>query len=133
MNAIRELVDVKDGTVIIHLPDHFRARRPAAPSPPFTASGRHTHRRRHHVAGCGCRRLGRLEVILLDTHVWVRWLCPTADPLPLAMLETLETAGDLAVSAVSCWEVAYLAKRGRLVLPLPLATWLQAALAGSEI
>ena len=27
MNAIRELVDVKDGTVITHLPDHFRARR----------------------------------------------------------------------------------------------------------
>ena len=27
MNAVRELVDVKDGTVIIHLPDHFRARR----------------------------------------------------------------------------------------------------------
>ena len=46
-------------------------------------------------------------MILLDTHVWVsRWLCPTADPLPLAMLETLETVGDLAVSAVSCWEVA---------------------------
>ena len=45
-------------------------------------------------------------MILLDTHVWVRWLCPTADPLPLAMLETLETAKDLAVSAVSCWEVA---------------------------
>lgn len=29
--------------------------------------------------------------------------------------------------------MAYLAKRGRLVLPLPLATWLRAALAGSEI
>ena len=27
MNAVRELVDVTDGTVIIHLPDHFRARR----------------------------------------------------------------------------------------------------------
>lgn len=27
MNAVRELVDVKDGSVIIHLPDHFRARR----------------------------------------------------------------------------------------------------------
>ena len=45
-------------------------------------------------------------MILLDTQVWVRWLCATADPLPLAMLETLETAEDLAVSAVSCWEVA---------------------------
>ena len=66
-------------------------------------------------------------------NTYLRWLCPTADPLPLAMLETLETVGDLAVSAVSCWEVAYLAKRGRLVLPPPLSTWLQAALAGSEI
>ncbi len=71
--------------------------------------------------------------MLLDTHVWLRWLSPADMPLPRRVIETLEADTDLAVSAVSCWEVAYLAKRGRLLLPLPLAAWLPEALAGSGI
>jgi PIN domain nuclease of toxin-antitoxin system len=71
--------------------------------------------------------------MLLDTHAWLRWLSPADNPLPAPLIETLEADADLAVSAVSCWEVAYLAKRGRVLLPLPLAEWLPEALAGSGI
>ena len=71
--------------------------------------------------------------MLLDTHVWLRWLSPDGYELPFAVLEKLETDDDLAVSAVSCWEVSYLVKRGRLVLPLPIEQWLPAALQGSGI
>ncbi len=72
-------------------------------------------------------------MILLDTHIWLRWLSPGTNPLPAAVLAKLDSDEDLAVSAVSCWEVAYLLKRGRLVLPLPLEDWLQAALTESGI
>ena len=71
--------------------------------------------------------------MLLDTHIWLRWLSPAGCELPNAVLEKLETDDDLAVSAVSCWEISYLVKRGRLVLPLPLEQWLPAALQGSGI
>ena len=51
-------------------------------------------------------------MILLDTHIWIRWLLPN-DPLPPKMLETVECAEALAVSAVSCWEIVLLEQRGR--------------------
>ena len=71
--------------------------------------------------------------MLLDTHIWLRWLSPGGNELPAAVLDKLDAADDLAVSAVSCWEVAYLAKRGRLVLPFAIEQWLPAALQGSGI
>jgi PIN domain nuclease of toxin-antitoxin system len=72
-------------------------------------------------------------VILLDTHVWVRWLAPENDPLPASFAQRLDAETDLAVSVVSCWEVAYLHRRGRLALPLAFDEWLHAALDESRI
>ena len=74
-------------------------------------------------------------MIVLDTHAWVRWLHPElGQPLPEALRAWLEqTADDLAVSVISCLEVAQLVKRGILDLPLPLPEWFDAALAESEI
>ena len=72
-------------------------------------------------------------MILLDTHIWLRWLSPDGAELPKSALAKLEADDDLAVSAVSCWEVAYLARRGRLVLPIPIAEWLAEALTGSGV
>jgi PIN domain nuclease of toxin-antitoxin system len=37
------------------------------------------------------------------------------------------------VSAISCWEVAYLEKRNRVVLSLSIGEWLREALEGSSI
>ena len=72
-------------------------------------------------------------MILLDTHVWVRWLDPDVKPLPRGMIDRIETAGQLAVSAISCWEVAWLLRRGRLDLTLPLEQWTDWALADSGV
>ena len=71
--------------------------------------------------------------LLLDTHIWLRWLLPESDPLPERIARLVEDAADLAVSAMSCWEAAYLVKRGRLILPMPIDEWLPAALEGSDI
>ncbi len=68
-------------------------------------------------------------MILLDTHVWVWWVHGDASlPAPLsALLEDSEESG-IAVSAISCWEVAKLVERGRLTLPCPVSDWLRQAL-----
>jgi PIN domain nuclease of toxin-antitoxin system len=42
-------------------------------------------------------------------------------------------AGAVAVSVISCFEVAWLERHGRIVLPCERATWFDKALAGSEI
>jgi PIN domain nuclease of toxin-antitoxin system len=62
-------------------------------------------------------------MILLDTHIWVRWLAGEADPLPAGIVQQVETAEAPCVSVVSWWEVAMLVKRGRLTLPLPVDEW----------
>lgn len=64
-------------------------------------------------------------MILLDTHAWV-WL--GSDPARLsrrarrAIQEALSDRG-LMVSSISAWEVALLAKRGRLELSMDVAEW----------
>ncbi len=72
-------------------------------------------------------------MILLDTHVWVRWVDPQANPLSPEIIDCIETAGQLAISAVTCWEVAWLVQRGRLQLRLSLPDWLDQALQGSDV
>ena len=72
-------------------------------------------------------------MILLDTHIWVRWIEPGADPLPASISRMIDRSDQVVVSAVSSWEVAYLAKRSRIILPLPVDAWLQAALDDSGI
>lgn len=68
-------------------------------------------------------------MILLDTHVWVWWVHgDTSLAAPLrALLDGSEESG-IAVSAISCWEVAKLVERGRLTLPCPVTDWLGQAL-----
>lgn len=71
--------------------------------------------------------------MLLDTHVWVRWIEAGSNPLPLALIDAIERAPVVYVSAISWWEVAQLTKRGRLELPLPVDEWLIEATEGSGV
>jgi len=67
-------------------------------------------------------------VIVLDTHIWVWWVHGDSS-LPASvrtLLDASEQTG-IAVSAISCWEVAKLVERGRLTLPCPVFDWLQQA------
>jgi len=71
-------------------------------------------------------------MILIDTHIWIRWLLPN-DPLPQNLVDLIETTDLLAVSSISCWEIVMLERFNRIELPLPVNEWLQEALNGSEI
>lgn len=72
-------------------------------------------------------------MILLDTDIWVRYLAPAARPLPAKALAAIAAADGLAISAISCWEVVTLQRRGRIELTLNIDRWLDMALAGSGI
>jgi PIN domain nuclease of toxin-antitoxin system len=45
------------------------------------------------------------------------------------LIELIETAGTVAISAISCWELGQLVKRQRVQISLPLDEWVQVALA----
>jgi len=68
-------------------------------------------------------------LIVLDTHIWVWWVHgdPRLSQAHASLLEQHEPTG-LGVSAISCWEVAKLAEKGRLKLPRPIDEWMRLAL-----
>lgn len=67
-------------------------------------------------------------MILLDTHIWVWWM--NGEGLSQAHREAIashETTG-IAISVMSCWEVAKLVELGRLRLGLGPWEWVQRAI-----
>ncbi len=71
-------------------------------------------------------------MILMDTHIWLRWLLPD-EPLSENLIKLIETTEYLAVSSISCWEIVLLEKLHRIELPLPVDEWLKEALIGSAV
>ncbi len=71
-------------------------------------------------------------MILLDTHIWIRWLLPT-EPLPGRLVGYIEKADKVMISAISCWEVAMLVQKQRINIPLPISEWLEEATVGSSV
>lgn len=73
-------------------------------------------------------------MILLDTHVWIWWVHDDPRlPEQLRLAIELRAAEGLAVSAISCWEVAKLAERGRVDLQMDPLAWIQLALDPSAV
>ena len=71
------------------------------------------------------------DLLLLDTHVWL-WLVAGSPELSTEARREIEGAaavGTLRIAAVSLWEVALLASRGRIVLGKSIGLWLEEALA----
>lgn len=61
--------------------------------------------------------------VLLDTHALVWW---TSDPDRLSPVanQAIEEADEVAVAAVTWWELAWLVKRERLVPVIPVRAWI---------
>jgi len=69
-------------------------------------------------------------MIVIDTHIWVWWVQNDTRLTAKYQQWLRENESDgIGVSIVSCWEVAKLVEKGRLILPLPINEWLEAALA----
>jgi PIN domain nuclease of toxin-antitoxin system len=68
-------------------------------------------------------------MIAIDTHIWVWWVQNDTRLTTKYQQWLRENESDgIGVSIVSCWEVAKLVEKGRLILPLPINEWLEAAL-----
>jgi PIN domain nuclease of toxin-antitoxin system len=65
-----------------------------------------------------------MTALLLDTHV-VHWWSAEPQRVSDAAREGLEAADDLAIAAVSWYELAWLARHGRIALNVPVRSWLQ--------
>ena len=68
-------------------------------------------------------------MIILDTHIWIWWVHDEAR-LTSEQLQTIHDneAQGLGISAISCWEVAKLVEKKRLLLPIDLDQWFELAL-----
>jgi PIN domain nuclease of toxin-antitoxin system len=67
-------------------------------------------------------------VILLDTHAWVWWVSEPERLSPKAR-EAIDDARQVAVSPISCWEVATKVTQRKLRLDRELDVWMHQALA----
>jgi PIN domain nuclease of toxin-antitoxin system len=65
-----------------------------------------------------------MSTVLLDTHV-VHWWSAEPKRVSARARKLLEGADELAVAAISWYELAWLARHERIVVNLPIRTWLQ--------
>jgi PIN domain nuclease of toxin-antitoxin system len=69
--------------------------------------------------------MGGGALILLDTHIWVWWVNGDSrlSSAQQQLLQANESTG-LAISIISCWEVAKKVERQKLVLDRPIKEWI---------
>lgn len=65
-----------------------------------------------------------MSTVLLDTHV-VHWWSAEPKRVSKPAQKALDEAEELAVAAVSWFELAWLARNERIVVNVPIRTWLQ--------
>ena len=64
-----------------------------------------------------------MTTLLLDTHV-VHWLTAEPERLSQRASSAIDAAGELAVAAITWFELAWLAHHGRILTAMPVRTWL---------
>lgn len=72
-------------------------------------------------------------MIVMDTHIWLWWVNESIDLLGQVRNDLIQYADIVSVSAISCFEVAWLDAHGRIKLPCPRTDWFEKALGGSDI
>jgi PIN domain nuclease of toxin-antitoxin system len=65
-----------------------------------------------------------VDTILLDTHV-AHWWSAEPQRVSAPAREAMEAAEELAVAAISWFELAWLARHERIVLTIPVRSWLE--------
>jgi PIN domain nuclease of toxin-antitoxin system len=64
-----------------------------------------------------------VTTVILDTHV-IHWWSAEPDRLSSAAKKAVREADQLAVADISWFELAWLATRGRIILTIPVSSWL---------
>ncbi|MGL6278842.1 MAG: PIN domain-containing protein, partial [Gaiella sp.] len=75
--------------------------------------------------------MGRGEgspLIVLDTHVWLWWQIGSRELSKPAEAE-IDRADEIGVSAMTCWELTMLERRGKIRFERGASAWVRQALA----
>jgi PIN domain nuclease of toxin-antitoxin system len=72
------------------------------------------------------------QVIVIDTHIWFWLMTQDYGRFPSHWRDIIETAEEVGVSVISCFEVALAQQRGRLELPCSANQWFQEAIEASR-
>ena len=67
-------------------------------------------------------------MILLDTHVWFYYINDGPEKLPDAVQKAILDNDVLGVSIISCWEIAMLVSKERLLFSIDVQDWITQAL-----
>lgn len=68
-------------------------------------------------------------MILLDTHIWVKWVLDEKQLPESVQRQIIEhEQNGLGMSVISCWEVAKLLELKRLNLDMDVSDWINQAL-----
>lgn len=65
-----------------------------------------------------------MTTVVLDTHV-IQWWSAEPERMSLAASQAVLDADELAVCAVSWFELAWLARHERILVSVPLRSWLE--------
>ncbi len=66
-----------------------------------------------------------MSTVLLDSHV-VHWWSAEPGRLSSAAAKSIAEADELAVASISWFELAWLARHERILVSVPIGSWLQA-------
>ena len=70
-----------------------------------------------------------VTTLLLDTHV-LQWWSAEPERLSAAAADTIARADELAVAGITWYELAWLATHERIVVTIPIPSWLAQLVAG---
>jgi PIN domain nuclease of toxin-antitoxin system len=65
-----------------------------------------------------------MSSVLLDTHV-VHWWSSEPERVSKPARQALGAADELLIAAISWYELAWLARHGRIVINIPVRSWLE--------
>jgi len=73
------------------------------------------------------------EIIILDTHIWIWYINANFDKFPVHWRSQIDSANQVGVSSLSCFEIALAYQKGRIELSCSLEQWFQGALGPADI
>ncbi len=72
-------------------------------------------------------------MLVLDTHIWHWWVNQIPNKLSSDVLDLISETEIVAVSAISCFEMAWLVRHGRIEMDMPFDDWLSEVEMNSNI
>jgi PIN domain nuclease of toxin-antitoxin system len=72
-------------------------------------------------------------LIVLDTHAWIWWWSEEPDALSAAAMRAIETADEIGISTLCCYEVALAERRQRVILDRDIRAWIASAVRDERV